>query len=73
MNTLTSNKLLTISEVAKLCQVSDRTVRRWMAAGILLAVRIGNITRIRPEDFMAFLDDNRSGHQPIEHAPEAEP
>lgn len=55
-----SVRLLTVHEVADLFQVSSRTVFRWMERGWLPAIRVGNITRIRPEDLEAFFDAHRS-------------
>jgi excisionase family DNA binding protein len=43
-------KLLTINDVAALCQVSSKTVRRWITAGELPAAQLGNQWRIRPAD-----------------------
>ena len=47
---------LTVAEVAGRLGVSDVTVRRWIAAGELAALRIGGRAgyRIRPEDVAAF-------------------
>ena len=47
---------LTVAEVAGRLGVSDVTVRRWIAAGELAALRIGGRAgyRIRPEDVEAF-------------------
>ena len=33
--------LLTVKQVAAYFQVSERTVRRWMASGLLKAVKVG--------------------------------
>ena len=41
-------KLLTINDVAALCQVSSKTVRRWITAGELQAAQFGNQWIIRP-------------------------
>ena len=43
-------QLLTINDVAALCQVSSKTVRRWITAGELPAAQLGNQWRIRPAD-----------------------
>jgi excisionase family DNA binding protein len=50
--------LLTIPEVAEEMRVSHRTVFRWMSEGLLQVVRIGKVTRIRREDFDAFLEEH---------------
>ena len=39
---------LTVNEVAARLRVSDLTVRRWIWAGKLPAIRVGRILRIRP-------------------------
>jgi excisionase family DNA binding protein len=43
-------RLLTVSEVATVLQVSQRELRRWIAAGRLPVVRLGRVVRIRPSD-----------------------
>lgn len=50
-------QLLTIPDVATLSQVSPKTVRRWIEAGELLVVKLGNQWRIRPTDFEYFVRD----------------
>lgn len=50
-------RLLTIPDVATLSQVSEKTVRRWIEARELLAVKLGNQWRIRPTDFEYFVRD----------------
>ena len=46
---------LTIPEVAERLQVSQRTVFRWMAEGLLPVVRVGKVTRVHPAALAAFL------------------
>ena len=51
--------LLTVADVAKQCQVSERTVRRWIADEGLKVVRPGpRLIRIRPRDLRDFLNRN---------------
>ena len=50
-------KLLTINDVAALCQVSSKTVRSWITAGELPAAQLGNQWRIRPADLNEFIRD----------------
>ena len=52
------DELLTVSDIAKHCQVSERTVRRWIADGHLMVARLGRLIRIRRSDFCEFLDEN---------------
>jgi excisionase family DNA binding protein len=47
--------LLTVDDVAARCQVSTRTVRRWIKSGELQAIRLGRQLRVRPVDFESFL------------------
>ena len=39
-------RLLTVSAVSKRLQVSDRSVRRWIASGRIRVVRLGRLVRI---------------------------
>lgn len=40
-----------IAEAARHKNVSDKTIRRWIATGVLPAYRVGpRVVRIRPED-----------------------
>ena len=48
-------QLLTINDVAALCQVSGKTVRRWITSGELPAAQLGNQWRIRPADLNDFI------------------
>jgi excisionase family DNA binding protein len=41
--------MLTVAETASFLQVSEKTIRRMIAAGQLPVVRIGRSIRIRPE------------------------
>ena len=53
-------KLLTIREVAERAGVCERTVRRWIKAGDLRAIRpgrSGRIVRIDERDWRAFLSE----------------
>lgn len=55
MNQVQGN-LLTIREVAEYFRISEQTVYRWFSKGLLAAVRVGNVTRVRSEDLDAFID-----------------
>lgn len=50
-----SETLLTIEDVANLCRVSEKTVRRWIDAGDLAAAKLGAQWRIRPRDLELFI------------------
>ena len=47
--------LLKIEDVATLCRVSEKTVRRWIDAGDLPAAKLGAQWRIRPRDLELFI------------------
>ncbi|HXG84517.1 MAG TPA: B12-binding domain-containing protein [Pyrinomonadaceae bacterium] len=52
---MTDLKCLTTKEVARLCRVSDATVKRWQEAGLLQSERTsGNHRRFRPEEVARF-------------------
>jgi len=52
--------MLDIIDVAEVCRVSEKTVRRWIKAGDLPAARLGNQWRIFPRDLKAFVLDRIS-------------
>lgn len=47
--------IMTISEVAELLKVSDRTVRNWIEKGTIKAYRFGLVYRIKKADFDEFV------------------
>ena len=49
--------LLTIADVADHCQVSEKTVRRWIEAKELPAAKLGAQWRIDAKDLKLFLRD----------------
>ena len=54
-------EFLTIAEVAERLRVVTRTVRRWIAAGDLVAYRFGGAVRIAWVDLQAFVALHREG------------
>ena len=50
-----------IKAVAGALEVSDRTVRRWIANGDLVAHRFGGVVRIADSDLLAFIALHREG------------
>ncbi len=59
---MTNLKCLTTKEVARLCRVSDATVKRWSEAGFLQAERTsGGHRRFRPEEVARFQRDQVLG------------
>jgi excisionase family DNA binding protein len=51
----------TVSEIADLLRVSERTVRRWVATGELATHRLGRSIRVLDADLRAFLASRREG------------
>jgi excisionase family DNA binding protein len=50
-------QLLTINDVAALCRVSTKTVRRWIKTRELTAAKLGAQWRIRPRDLDMFIHE----------------
>lgn len=48
-------RLLTVSEAAGLLAVSEKTIRRWIAAGRLPAVRLGRLVRVSSKSLIEFV------------------
>jgi excisionase family DNA binding protein len=57
----TISRLRTIREVAELCRVSVRTVRRWIDDDELVVHRFGRRVLVADEDLQAFLAARRAG------------
>ena len=55
VRSLSDDSLYTIPDTARLCQVSERTVRRWITRRDLVAYKLGNQWRIAPGDLDIFL------------------
>ena len=45
----------TVADVAKDLQLSERTVRRWIASGKLAAIHLGRRVRVDERDYRRFL------------------
>ena len=52
---------LTVAEVAELLRLNQQTVRNWIDAGSLPAVRIGRRVRIKREDFDRIVESGYGG------------
>lgn len=52
-------RMLVVKEIAEHCQVSERTVWRWIRDNELKVHRLGRRTRIGEKDFAKFLQRNR--------------
>ncbi len=57
-------ELLTVQETATLLKVAPITVRRFIADGWLLAVRVGRGVRIEKENVEQLLQPAQKGHRP---------
>src|SRR5215472_15080526 len=55
-STLQQRPLLTVPQVAEQFQVTAQTIRNWIDAGVLPAVRVGRAFRVRGEDVEALLE-----------------
>ena len=53
--------LLTIPEVAEICRVNEKTIRRWIQASDLVAIKLGAQWRIDPQDLRHFLRKRSTG------------
>lgn len=56
---MTAENLITVQDVARVCRVNPKTVRRWISAGKLGHHKLGTQIRISPNDFDAFLSQHR--------------
>jgi excisionase family DNA binding protein len=54
-------KYYSIQTVAEALEVSDRTIRRWIDRGDLVAHRPGGVVRVAKDDLRAFLARHRDG------------
>lgn len=55
------SELLSVSDIARLCQVHEMTIRRHIGNGQLKSVRVGRAVRVRREDFEAYLQPRERG------------
>ena len=55
---------LTVAEVAATLQLNQQTVRNWIDAGTLPALRVGRRVRIKRTDFERILEESYSGAPP---------
>jgi excisionase family DNA binding protein len=63
---------LTVAEVAATLKLNQQTVRNWIDAGTLPALRVGRRVRIKRSDFDRILDESYSGPsaKPIDGRPD---
>jgi excisionase family DNA binding protein len=50
---------MTIADAAKIHGLSERTLRRWIAEGRLVSMRIGNATHISPQAVEVMAEQSR--------------
>src|SRR5580658_8495690 len=53
---MTDSKLLTVEQVAAELRLTSQTIRNWIKAGTLPAVRIGHVYRLKREHVDGLLD-----------------
>lgn len=54
-----NEKLMTVSHVAEILSVSDRTVRNWVQSGVLKAYRFGREYKITQTDLNEFIKQSK--------------
>lgn len=59
MNSKPVSRFFTVSQIAELLSVSTRSVRRWIAAGELLAHKFSRQVRVSEADLRTFLEVHR--------------
>jgi excisionase family DNA binding protein len=57
----TDETYLTVAEVAETLKLNQQTVRNWIDAGTLPALRVGRRVRIKKSDFERLLEDSYGG------------
>lgn len=53
---INSNEFLTVTDIANIFLISRQTVDGWLTDGRLKFYKLGNTRRIRPEDFIEYLE-----------------
>ena len=61
---------LSPAQLADILNVSRRTIMRWIRNGELHAIRIGNVTRISPDDYQRFIGEHAMKPDDKPHQPE---
>ena len=56
--------LLTVAEVAEMLRLNQQTVRNWIDAGTLPAIRVGRRVRIKRSDLNRILENGYRGTPP---------
>jgi excisionase family DNA binding protein len=58
---ISTDELLTVAEMAAILRLNQQTIRNWIEAGTLPAIRIGRRVRIRRADFNALVSAHPAG------------
>ena len=66
------DEFMTVAEVAAILKLNQQTVRNWIDAGTLPAVRIGRRVRVKRSDFDRAVESGYSGRVG-DGSPEASP
>lgn len=67
MTNVEQTPMLTVFDVAKRMNISERTVFRWIKTGKLKSVRVGRVVRVTPDDLNRFVQMHKSGHRASNH------
>jgi excisionase family DNA binding protein len=51
--------LLSVPEAAELLNIKVWTLRQWLSQRRIAFIKVGRLTKLRQEDIMAFIEDNR--------------
>jgi excisionase family DNA binding protein len=60
-----SQEILTVDQVAEEFQLTAQTIRNWIKAGTLPAVKVGKVYRVKREDIDALLSREQSESGPL--------
>ena len=65
MTQVVEDRLLTVDDVARRCNVSDKTIRRWIKEGHLACSFVGPAKRIRidPAELARLMHTNGDGQE----------
>ena len=58
-------QLLTVEQVASEFQLTSQTIRNWIKSGVLSAVKIGHVYRLRREDVDAMMRRHQGETAPL--------
>jgi excisionase family DNA binding protein len=62
---MTDRQLLTVDQVADEFRLSSQTIRNWIHAGALTAVKVGHVYRVRREDIDAMISRHQGETAPL--------